>query len=222
MSCQEAERVMPDGTLIDQSRIPPPRSALYVPGSNARALQKAPTLGADALIIDLEDSVAPEAKAEARQATRAFLEGSHPPAASDQSAPAHLRTVRINALDTDQWQADLEMILPGHPDAVVVPKVDRVEELSVLTTPLKRLDPQEKITLWAMIESPLAVLNAFAIAGHGRVSALMMGTSDLSRELRPLNAMLRRRGGLLRRRVRGGGPGRRRDVDRRGVCRSQR
>ncbi|MBF0588644.1 MAG: CoA ester lyase [Magnetococcales bacterium] len=162
----------------------PPRSALYVPGSKARALEKAPTLGADALIIDLEDSVAPDAKEAARRATLQFLR-------AHAGESELFCTVRINALHHDLWRDDLEAVLPGAPDALVVPKVEHFEDLMALESLLETHDSTGEIRLWAMIESPLAVLNAFDIARHPRVSALMMGTSDLTRELRPYNAMLR-------------------------------
>ncbi|MBF0135881.1 MAG: CoA ester lyase [Magnetococcus sp. DMHC-1] len=152
------------------------RSVLYVPGSNTRALAKAGTLGADALILDLEDSVAPEAKIAARgQTLEALRQIDH---------QAVLRTVRINGVQTDLWRDDVTSVLPGGPDAITVPKVDQVEDLADLTRHLEHLEKdQSPCPIWAMIESPLGVLNAFAIARHPRVSCLVLGTSDLGEAL---------------------------------------
>lgn len=150
------------------------RSVLYVPGSNLKTLTKAPTLGADALLLDLEDSVAPEAKASARLNVLATLQQT---ANQDQ----FLRIVRLNSTQTQLWQEDLETILPGRPDALAIPKTDATDDL---TGPDERLGQLgSSCPLWAMIESPLGVVNSFAIAKHPRVACLVMGTSDLTRAM---------------------------------------
>lgn len=156
------------------------RSVLYVPASNPRALAKAATLGADALILDLEDSVAPEAKAEARRQARETLEklprGGVP-----------LRTVRINGLESPHWQKDVAMVLAGRPDALVVPKVDEPVDLDPLLDLLAQLEEEEGLAhlpLWPMIESPRAVLHAHGIATAHRVECLLLGSNDLAKGLR--------------------------------------
>ncbi|MBF0427500.1 MAG: CoA ester lyase [Magnetococcales bacterium] len=146
------------------------RSILYVPGSNLKTLAKAPTLKADGLILDLEDSVAPEAKIQARQNVVETLR-------QTASGNRCLRVVRINGMQSDLWSDDLEAILPGKPDAVAISKIESPNDLDILT---------EKIScpVWAMIESPLGVLNAFAIASHPCVTCLVMGSSDLTRAMK--------------------------------------
>ncbi|MBF0425465.1 MAG: CoA ester lyase [Magnetococcales bacterium] len=152
------------------------RSVLYVPGSNTKALAKAPGLGADALILDLEDSVAPEAKVAARgHILEALRQIDH---------QTLFRTVRINGMQTDLWRDDVTTVFPGLPDAITVPKVDHVDDLAELARLLDQLEGgQAPCPIWAMIESPLGVLNAFAIAAHPRVSCLVLGTSDLGEAL---------------------------------------
>lgn len=152
------------------------RSVLYVPGSNPKALAKAPSLGADALILDLEDSVAPGAKIAARSAILEALR-------QRDAARRPLHTVRINGLASPWWQEDLEAILPGRPDAVVIPKVEDPAEINAVTAVIARhlTDP---VPVWPMIESPRGVLQASVLAAQPGVAALVMGTSDLGKELR--------------------------------------
>lgn len=152
------------------------RSVLYVPGSNPKALAKAPTLGADALILDLEDSVAPEAKRLSRQNVLETL------LASEGQC---LRIVRINSTQTNLWMDDIQTLLPGRPDAVALSKTETPNDLNGPTNLLEQLEKPHNTPcpLWAMIESPLGVLNAFAIASHPRVTCLVMGTSDLALSL---------------------------------------
>ncbi|MEO5347809.1 MAG: CoA ester lyase [Magnetococcus sp. YQC-9] len=152
------------------------RSVLYVPGSNPKVLAKAPSLPADALILDLEDSVAPEAKVAARQhvldallATRGRYPG--------------LRVVRINGIHTDLWRDDLATVLPGAPDAIAISKVESIEALDAPAVLIQQRAPDTLCDLWPMIESPLGVLQAYVIASHPKVSTLVMGTSDLGRAL---------------------------------------
>ncbi|MBF0261258.1 MAG: CoA ester lyase [Magnetococcales bacterium] len=152
------------------------RSVLYVPGSNPKTLSKAPTLPADGLILDLEDSVAPEAK---HQARHAILETLH---ATRDGYPG-ARVVRVNGIHTDLWRDDLAVVLPGRPDAIALSKVESLEALDQLVAVMGALAPDADCQLWPMIESPLGVLHAHAIASHPLVSTLVMGTSDLGRAL---------------------------------------
>jgi citrate lyase subunit beta/citryl-CoA lyase len=174
------------------------RSVLYVPGSRARALEKARGLRVDVLILDLEDAVAPSAKDEAREAVRAAVTAGGFRAST-------LVTVRVNALDTPWGAADVAMAasLPGVA-AVVLPKVGGApavrEAVAAMEAAMAALAmtggqggqggqgalalPNEAMELWPMLETPLGVLRAEEIAAaHGRVGALVMGTSDLAKEL---------------------------------------
>lgn len=152
------------------------RSVLYVPGSNPKTLSKAPTLPADGLILDLEDSVAPEAKPQARHTILDTLR-------STRAGYAGVRVVRINGIHTDLWRDDLAVVLPGRPDAIALSKVESPDALDQLAAAMRALDPESDCELWPMIESPLGVLRAHAIACHPMVSTLVMGTSDLGRAL---------------------------------------
>ncbi|MBF0614047.1 MAG: CoA ester lyase [Magnetococcales bacterium] len=154
------------------------RSVLYVPGSNPKTLAKAPTLSADGLILDLEDSVAPEAKNQARLNVLSTLHATR-------DTPNLVRVVRINAIHTDLWHDDLTITLPGRPDAVAISKVESPDELEGPAALLRHLEETQghACRLWAMIETPLGVLNALAIARHPLVTCLVMGTSDLARAL---------------------------------------
>ncbi|MBF0181060.1 MAG: CoA ester lyase [Magnetococcales bacterium] len=147
------------------------RSVLYVPGSNPKTLAKAPILGADALILDLEDSVAPEAKENARVNVLETLQ-------KTSASNAFQRVVRINGMGSDLWREDLRVVLPGGPDAIAISKTESVAELEQLA-----MESGDTVPVWAMIESPLGVFNALEIARHPLVSALVMGTSDLARAL---------------------------------------
>lgn len=157
------------------------RSLLYVPGSEERKIAKAPTLGADAVILDLEDSVAPERKAEARERIRAFLAG--------RPNPAVEWLVRLNALTSPHFDADLACGVAACPDGLVVAKVDRPEVLQEVHARLTAAErdahqPVGRLTLFAMIESARAILNAYAIAASTpRVRGLILGHVDLLRDL---------------------------------------
>lgn len=158
------------------------RSILYTPGANLRVMRKAAGLGADALILDLEDAVAPQAKVEARENIVLVLrEG------AKGGGDGVRRTVRINALSSNVWQADLAAVVPASPAAIVVPKVESSEGLEEVEAEMARheaaagIDP---LPIWAMIESPLGVLNAYEIARRERVTCLLMGTNDLAEALR--------------------------------------
>ena len=159
----------------------PRRSALYMPGSNPRALAKAKTLAADILILDLEDSVAPEAKETARaqvaQTVRAGGFGQRE------------ILIRINAMETPWGTDDLRAALTAGADAVLVPKVSVPEDLRRLAKPLGTLPGGERIGIWAMMETPRGILHAGAIAAAStdpriRLAGLVMGTNDLSKETR--------------------------------------
>lgn len=147
------------------------RSVLYMPSSNARALEKAKTLPADAIIFDLEDAVAPDAKQDAReQACAAVQSGAY---------GRKTLTIRCNGLDTPWGEADLRAAAAASPDAVVVPKVsgrEHVDRIAAVVGPGTRI--------WAMVETPAGVFAARDIAAHPQVDVFVMGTNDLAKELR--------------------------------------
>ena len=145
----------------------PYRSVLYIPGSNARALEKARGLAADAIIFDLEDAVAPAEKPAARATLKAALDEDYGPRA---------RIVRINGLDTEWGREDAAAFATGA-DAVLVPKVSTPADLDAVAA-LTGDTP-----LWAMMETALGMLNAAAIAAHPRLEGMVMGTNDLAKEL---------------------------------------
>jgi citrate lyase subunit beta/citryl-CoA lyase len=154
--------------------IRPRRSVLYMPGSNARALEKARTLPADALILDLEDAVAPDAKETARAQVCE--------AVSARGFGRREVAIRINALTTIWGAADLAAAAKAQPDAILIPKVSSPADLALVEQHLTGT-PGASIALWAMMETPLAILNAGAIAGaDGRLGCLVMGTNDLVKE----------------------------------------
>ncbi|MBC7374929.1 MAG: CoA ester lyase [Frankiales bacterium] len=147
-----------------------------MPSSNARALDKAKTLPADAIIFDLEDAVAPDAKDDARaQAVAAVQSGAY---------GKRVLTIRCNGLDTPWGEADLLEAATSGATAVVIPKVSGVEHLAHVGAVLDKAGAPDTLRIWAMIETPTAVLDVRAIAGADRVSALVLGTNDLAKELR--------------------------------------
>ena len=147
----------------------PRRSVLYMPGSNARALEKARGIAADALILDLEDAVAPDAKDVARAQVC--------DAVAARGFGKREVIVRVNALSTPWGEADIAAAIAARPDAILVPKVSTPRDLEI--------DLDAGIALWAMIETPLAILNIAALAGAGgRLACFVMGTNDLIKELR--------------------------------------
>ena len=156
--------------------VKPRRSALYMPASRAGALEKAKTLPADVLIFDLEDAVSPDAKETARaQAVAA--------ARSDAYGPREI-VIRANGLDTPWGHDDLAAIASSGADAALLPKVESEAVIRQAGALLERHGAPAGMALWAMMETPLAMLRADAIAGAGhRLSALVMGTSDLAKEL---------------------------------------
>ena len=154
----------------------PRRSVLYMPSSNERALEKAKTLACDGLILDLEDAVAPDAKPAARDAACAA-------AASGDYGRREI-TVRVNAADTEWHDADLAAVCAAGPDAIVVPKVDSAEAVHALVTAMESHGVPDHTTLWAMVETPRAMLRAESIAAASeRLTVLVMGTNDLAKEL---------------------------------------
>jgi len=154
----------------------PRRSALYVPGSNARALAKAGTLPADVLIVDLEDAVAPGAKEEARRAAvEAIRRG---------LGRAEV-VLRVNALDTPWGAADLAAAAGSGADAVLLPKVEGADAVREAGRRLDAEGAPASMSLWAMVETPRGVLHAEAVASSSpRLACLVAGTSDLTRDLR--------------------------------------
>jgi citrate lyase subunit beta / citryl-CoA lyase len=162
-------------------QIRPRRSVLYMPGSNARALEKAKTIAADALILDLEDAVAPEAKEIARaQVCAAVIGGGY----------GHRELViRVNALDTPWGKADLEAAAAAAPDAVLLPKPGTGADIVRATEALARAGAPDKTRLWAMVETPLAILNLQDIASASkrqgaRLTCFVLGLNDLVKETR--------------------------------------
>jgi len=157
----------------------PRRSVLYMPGSNARALEKARSLAADALILDLEDAVAPEMKAEARRLVADAVSA---------GAYGHREvTIRINGLATEWADDDIAAAIAARPHAIVVPKVDRPETVRQFCARLDEMGTPSEIAVWAMMETPLAMINAGIIAEtagdeNARLDCLVMGTNDLAKE----------------------------------------
>lgn len=162
-------------------KIGPRRSVLYMPGANDRALEKARSLPADALILDLEDSVAPEAKSEARDKVVAAVKSG--------GYGARELIIRVNALDTPWGADDLKAASSVAADAILVPKVSRPGDMVSAAKLLKAQGAPAQTRLWAMMETPLAILNARDIAAvaadaDSRFSCLVLGTNDLVKESR--------------------------------------
>ncbi|HMM94125.1 CoA ester lyase [Phycicoccus sp.] len=155
----------------------PRRSVLYMPSSNERALEKAKTLPVDGLILDLEDAVGPDDKLTARE---------NACAAAASGAYGHREvSIRVNALGTQWHDADLEAACAAGPDGIVVPKVGSAEEVRGLVAAMERFGVPDHTSLWAMVETPGAVLDARAIAtASDRLTVLVLGTNDLVKELR--------------------------------------
>jgi citrate lyase subunit beta/citryl-CoA lyase len=163
------------------TEIRPRRSALYMPGSNARALEKAREIAADALILDLEDAVAPDAKELARdQVCAAVKAGGY---------GRRELVIRLNGVDTPWFEADLAAASDAKPDAILIPKVSSPETLVEIGTKLNGLWADPAIRVWAMIETPLAILEVerIARAAHDpvtRLACFVLGTNDLAKETR--------------------------------------
>ena len=159
----------------------PRRSVLYMPGSNVRALEKAKTLPVDGVILDLEDSVAPEAKEDARQkVTDAVKSGGF---------GAREVFIRVNGVETPWHADDLSAAAHAAPDAILVPKVSSPDTLELIGRRLLDMGTHHRTRVWAMIETPLAIFNVLRIAGAAsdsetRLSGFVMGTNDLAKETR--------------------------------------
>jgi citrate lyase subunit beta/citryl-CoA lyase len=155
----------------------PRRSVLYMPSSNTRALEKATTLPVDGLILDLEDAVGPDAKDAAR-------ENACSAAASGEYGHREV-TIRVNGIGTQWHDSDLAAACAAGPDGIVVPKVGSAEEVRSLESAMERHGAPESTRLWAMVETPGAVLSALDIASASdRLAVLVLGTNDLVKELR--------------------------------------
>jgi len=162
---------MPDNTAFT-----PLRSVLYMPSSNEKALEKAKTLPIDGVIFDLEDAVAPDAKPAAREAAAA--------AVGSGEYGRRTLTIRANGIGTEWHDADLSAAAQAGPDAVVVPKVNSAAEVGQLVDALEKAGAPDHTKLWAMIETPVAILDALSIArASERLTVLVMGTNDLVKEL---------------------------------------
>jgi citrate lyase subunit beta/citryl-CoA lyase len=154
----------------------PRRSVLYMPSSNERALEKAKTLAVDGLILDLEDAVAPDAKPMAREAACAAVK-------SGEYGRREL-TIRVNGSDTEWHRDDMRAASEAGPDAIVVPKVNSADAVLELVETMAELGAPEHTRLWAMVETPYAMLHAEEIAAASdRLTVLVMGTNDLAKEL---------------------------------------
>ena len=154
----------------------PRRSVLYMPGSNARALEKGRSLPADGLILDLEDAVAPDAKAAARDTiAQALAAGGY---------GGRELIVRVNGLNTPWGYDDLRMAAASGADAVLLPKVESADAVRQAEAVLRTAGAPASQTIWCMMETPLGILNAKEIAGASpAVGALVLGTSDLAKDL---------------------------------------
>ena len=157
--------------------IRPRRSVLYVPGSNARALEKARALAVDALILDLEDAVAPASKAEARaRVVEALAAGGY---------GERELAVRVNGASTPWGADDLFAVASAGADAVVIPKAESADDVRRAERALEEAGAPASLALWCMIETPRGVLAAAEIAAASpRLACLVAGTSDLVKDLR--------------------------------------
>ena len=159
----------------------PRRSVLYMPGSNARALEKAKALDADGVVLDLEDSVAPDAKEAARtQVAGAVKAGGF---------GKREVFIRVNGIDTPWHADDLAAAAQAAPDAVLIPKVSSPDALELVGRRLLDMHADHKVRVWAMIETPLAIFNILSIAtaardSETRLSGFIMGTNDLAKDTR--------------------------------------
>jgi (3S)-malyl-CoA thioesterase len=148
----------------------PFRSVLYIPGSKDRALDKARGLPVDAIIFDLEDAVSPDAKVDARATLKAAL--------AEDGYGSRYKIIRINGLDSAWGQGDIDALRDANADAFLIPKVSRPDDVQAVADLLGNGKP-----IWAMIETPLGVMNAAAIAAHPQLYGFVAGTNDLAKEL---------------------------------------
>ena len=153
----------------------PRRSVLYMPAANARALEKAKAIPADALIFDLEDAVAPDAKDVAReQAVAAATSGDY---------GTREITIRCNGLDTPWGAADIAAAAAAGPAGIVVPKVTGASHLEAIARAMDAAGAPDHTKIWPMVETPEAIFAAREIAAFERVAVIVMGTNDLAKEL---------------------------------------
>jgi citrate lyase subunit beta/citryl-CoA lyase len=162
----------------------PRRSILYMPGSNARALEKGRSLPADGLILDLEDAVAPDAKVGAREVIAAAL-------ADKGSYGRRELIVRINGLDTAWGEGDLVAMARVGADAILLPKVENAAMVQEAVETLDGAGAPGHLPVWCMMETPRGILHAEEIADHPRVEGFVMGTSDLTKDLQALHTAMR-------------------------------
>lgn len=153
----------------------PFRSVLYIPGSKARALEKAATLAADAIIFDLEDAVAPDEKAGARRLLADTL--------MTRDYGPRARLLRVNAADTPWGGSDLDVLALTRPEAILLPKVNSAADIEALARRLDARADTADTQIWAMMETPLGVLNAASIAAAPRMAGFVMGTNDLAKDV---------------------------------------
>ena len=154
----------------------PLRSVLYMPSSNERALEKAKSIPCDGLIFDLEDAVAPDAKSAARESAAA--------AAASGDYGRRTVTIRVNGIGTEWHDADIEAASKAGPAAIVVPKVNSADEVKQLVAAMEKSGAPDHTKLWAMVETPIAILDALSIArASERLGAFVLGTNDLVKEL---------------------------------------
>jgi citrate lyase subunit beta / citryl-CoA lyase len=161
--------------------IRPRRSVLYMPGSNARALEKAKTLAVDGVILDLEDAVAPDAKAAARKQIVDVVQAGG-------FGPREV-LVRVNAFDTPWFSNDIDAAVMAKPDAILIPKISLPQQLEMIGQRLLDTHAAPAIRVWAMIETPLAIFNirelaAVAKDSESRLAGFVVGTNDLAKETR--------------------------------------
>jgi citrate lyase subunit beta/citryl-CoA lyase len=159
----------------------PRRSVLYVPGDNERALEKAKKLPTDSIIIDLEDSVAPSNKEFARQQAVAVVR--------EGGFGAREAVLRVNPIETPWGMADLHAAIAAAPDAILIPKVSQSGDVTGTAKVVKAVDAAPHVRLWAMIETPMGIINAREIAAcapdpDNRLSCFVLGTNDLLKESR--------------------------------------
>jgi citrate lyase subunit beta/citryl-CoA lyase len=163
-----------------RTALPRPRcSVLYVPATSAKALAKVASLDCDAVIVDLEDAVAPESKTEAREALRTFFGGDRP--------QGRELVIRINPLSGDWGTEDLLAARACNPDAILLPKVSGPRDILDVNDALDEMDADSELAIWAMVETPRGVLNLGEIAELGRnpsarLACLVAGTNDLAKE----------------------------------------
>jgi citrate lyase subunit beta/citryl-CoA lyase len=161
--------------------IRPRRSVLYMPGSNARALEKAKTLAVDGVILDLEDAVAPDAKAAARDQVVAAVKAG--------GFGAREVFIRTNGFETPWFADDLTAAAGAAPDAILIPKISSFDQLQLIAQRLLSMHADKRVRIWAMIETPAAIFNVREIASAAadaetRLSGFVLGTNDLAKETR--------------------------------------